>query len=146
MNPREFYNLAENLAASGSPAEVRTAVSRAYYASFHVGVEILSKMGFVIKRSALGHQDVYRRLCNIGNVEVRKLGSKLGDLQTKRNAADYDLDKKWVEGTKTLEGIMKNAREIIDNLERLCSGPNRDSIRNAIRDWESTARARPSSS
>ena len=40
MDPRAFHALAQKLASDPAPAECRTAVSRAYYATFNVGAEL----------------------------------------------------------------------------------------------------------
>ncbi|MFH0812226.1 MAG: hypothetical protein V2A69_05245, partial [Pseudomonadota bacterium] len=45
---REFQKLASELVKRNEPAEIRTAISRAYYATHNVGAEILTGMGFEI--------------------------------------------------------------------------------------------------
>ena len=59
MDPREFHRLAQRLASQGSPAECRTAVSRAYYSTFNVGAEMLRGLGFRIRKGAAAHGEVY---------------------------------------------------------------------------------------
>jgi len=40
MDPHDFHQLASQLATSPHAAELRTAISRAYYATYHVGVTL----------------------------------------------------------------------------------------------------------
>lgn len=49
MEPREFQILASELVSRNRPADIRTAISRAYYAVFNVGVEVLKEFGFTIR-------------------------------------------------------------------------------------------------
>ena len=136
MDPREFHSLASKLAGNGSPVEVRTAISRAYYAVYHVGAEILREMGFRINRSASGHADVRFRLSNSGDTEVIKIGAQLGDLQNKRNEADYDLSKPGAENRKTAQAIVAQAGRMIRILDNCCQGSKRAQIVQAIHSWE----------
>lgn len=55
MNPRDFHRLAARLMTDFSPAAARTAISRAYYASYNVAVETLTEMGFRVSRGPAGH-------------------------------------------------------------------------------------------
>lgn len=57
MNPREFYDLAGRLVKINSRAEIRSAISRAYYAAFHVGLEVLG--GMDPKWKTLNHDKPY---------------------------------------------------------------------------------------
>ena len=49
MNPREFLKVASELVAGATPAKIRTGISRAYYAAYNVGVEVLTEMGCTIE-------------------------------------------------------------------------------------------------
>ena len=93
MDPREFHRLAAQLVGGTSPAEFRTAVSRAYYAAYNVAVQILEEMGFRVSRGPAGHGEVQNRLSNCGDGEVIRVGSQLATLHSKRIQADYRLDR-----------------------------------------------------
>ena len=136
MDPREFQTLASTLVNGKTPAEIRTAISRAYYATHNVGVQILGEMGFRISEGPSGHGDVWNRLSNSGNSEVMKVGSQLSDLYTMRIHADYRLARKDVENQKTAQGLVKQANRMIKILDENCSGLKKTQIIKAIQDWE----------
>jgi uncharacterized protein (UPF0332 family) len=56
MNGRDFLPLATQLAGGTTEAEWRSAVSRAYYAAFHVARRLLSELGFTVPRADRAHQ------------------------------------------------------------------------------------------
>jgi len=136
MDPREFQTLASALANGKTPAEIRTAISRAYYATHNIGVEILEEMGFRISEGPSGHGDVWNRLSNSGNSEVMKVGSQLSGLYTMRIHADYRLARKDVENQKTAQGLVEQANRMIKILDENCSGLKKTQIIKAIQDWE----------
>lgn len=136
MDPREFLKLASVLVANAGPATIRTGINRAYYAAHNVGVELLTGMGFTIEKGPGGHGDVWMRLSNSGDIEVITAGSKLGDLQTKRNKADYRLDNKDVEDQKTAKALVEQARKIIQTLDGCRAGSKGAQVKKAILEWE----------
>src|SRR5438046_1576262 len=117
MDPREFQRLASQLVGGTSPAECRTAISRAYYATYNVAVEILKDMGFPISKGPTGHRDVQNQLSNSGDAEVMKVGSQLTDLHSRRIQADYRLDRTDVENIKTAHTLVEQARKMIQTLD-----------------------------
>jgi len=136
MNPREFQKLASALVAGKTPAAIRTAISRAYYATHNVGAEILKEMGFRISEGPSGHGDVWNRFSNSGNSEVMKVGSQLSDLYAMRIHADYRLNRTDVENQKTAQGFVEQANRMIKILDENCSGLEKNQIIKAIKDWE----------
>lgn len=90
MNWREFLQLATRLAAEATEADWRTAVSRAYYAAFHVARRLLSDLKFTVPRADRAHQYLVYRLCNSGEAVVEQAGRDLDTLRRLRNRADYD--------------------------------------------------------
>jgi uncharacterized protein (UPF0332 family) len=90
MTGRDFLPLAAQLAAGTTEAEWRTAVSRSYYACFHVGRRLLSDLGFVVPRADRAHQYLVFRLSNSGEATVEQRGRDLETLRRLRNRADYD--------------------------------------------------------
>jgi uncharacterized protein (UPF0332 family) len=135
MNPREFLKLASQLLVGGNPARIRSAISRAYYAAHHVGFDMLTQMGLRISTGPSRHQDVRMALNNSNDTEVIKAGSKLGDLQSKRNQADYRLNNVDVEDEKTAQALVEQAKGIIQTLDGCCGGPKSIDIKKAIQDW-----------
>jgi hypothetical protein len=136
MNPRDFCQLAERLVDGGSPAELRTAISCAYYTAYLVAVEILEGMAFRINKGPGGHGDVQHHLNNSGDVDLEHVSSQLGDLQSKRIRADYQLDRPDVENPKTAHAIVIQASQMIETLDRCCSGERRPQIIQGITDWK----------
>ncbi len=96
MEAREFHKLASALLADPKPAQIRTAISRAYYAIFNLAVQFLTGLGFGLPRNNK-HVAVQHRLQNCGDSEIARVGSQLTDLASKRVQADYDLGDKIIE-------------------------------------------------
>lgn len=137
MNPRDFYTLALELSKKDNPAHLRSAISRAYYAVYNTGFNLLkNNMGFPVPEGSAGHGDVKKRLNNGGNEELRKAASKMGDLHNLRIKADYNLNDRSVESCKTVEAWMKTAGEIITTLDYCETDPNRSQIIKAIQDYD----------
>jgi hypothetical protein len=135
MDPREFQELAESLANGVSPAEMRTAISRAYYSVYNVGLEMLKGMGFQISEGPSGHKDVEHWLSNCGNITVQKVGSQLAELRSRRIQADYRLDKREVEAPKTARVLVQQASRMIKVLDECGAGPEREDLIRGIREY-----------
>ena len=121
MDPNEFFNLALDLAqGSTSPAKKRTAVSRAYYASHHIGANVIQALGGRVGRGSSAHGNVFNSLCGCGVTEVEKLGEKIRSLHAWRRKADYDLSNTLVEKDSNVEQALRDATEIKNKLKQLC--------------------------
>jgi len=137
MDPREFQVLASELVGRNRAADIRSAISRAYYAVFNVGAEILAELGFRVSKGANAHGEVRHRLSNSGDLDVVKVGSQLGDLQSRRIQADYQLKQKDIENQKLAQAFVELAGKMIQTLDQCRSEPRRLQIINAIQEWES---------
>ncbi len=139
MEPRDFLDLAR-LLASGTPkaANLRTATSRAYYSAHHVGAEVLKTMGLKVSTGGSGHQDVWHRLQNSGDDDLKIAGSQLADLHSSRVKADYRLNDRRAENQANARAHIEQARKIVEAIERSCSGPKRQAILQAIKNWEAS--------
>jgi uncharacterized protein (UPF0332 family) len=93
MNPRDFLDVADALIEGSSEAEWRSAVSRAYYAAFHIARQLLRQCGFQVPEADQAHAYLWLRLSNCGHPDVQNAGHELKELRTARNWADYDLDR-----------------------------------------------------
>jgi uncharacterized protein (UPF0332 family) len=91
MNGRDFLGVARRLASGPEEADWRSAVSRAYYAAFHVGCELLAGLRFGVPQADRAHSFVYVRLNNCGDPAAVKAGATLFDLRRNRNRADYAI-------------------------------------------------------
>ena len=122
MNPRDFHDIARQLYLDGRPAALRSAISRAYYAAFNAGAEILRRAGFQISDGPGGHGEVRDCLSNSGDPEVEKAGYKLSNLHTQRLHADYKMDRSEIENKKrevfmmTMEQMANLFKEIYSEL------------------------------
>jgi uncharacterized protein (UPF0332 family) len=81
----ELLALASGLASGPSEAQKRAAISRAYYAAFHVVRKSLQIMAV----GEASHQVVWDRAKSDAREEVRLAGRSGARLKTKRVAADY---------------------------------------------------------
>jgi uncharacterized protein (UPF0332 family) len=90
FDPQGFLDLADSLVSAPSPneAELRSAVSRSYYALFLKARENLASSDKITpSRSATDHRTVITALKSSGGKE----GHVLDKLLTQRHRADYDL-------------------------------------------------------
>lgn len=78
MDFREFLTLAKVLLRGSTEAERRTAVSRAYYAAFHVARLLLDDLGFDVPRGDRAHAHLWLRLSNCGEIDVMNAGHWFG--------------------------------------------------------------------
>jgi uncharacterized protein (UPF0332 family) len=92
MDGRDFLRVARTLALSRDEADIRSAVSRAYYAAFHAARVLLKALGFVVPRADRAHEYLYRRLNNCGHGPAADAGRALHALRQLRNKADYDVE------------------------------------------------------
>jgi uncharacterized protein (UPF0332 family) len=115
MNGRDFLSVADDLAAGLTEAEWRSAVSRAYYAAFHVARDLLSQCGFDVPRVEAAHAYLWLRLTNAGHPDVQYAGLDLRHLRIARNRADYDLDLPFTQASAFAQA--QTAADIIQLLE-----------------------------
>src|SRR5437879_6346925 len=83
MDPRDFAGLASRLPAAETPtsAELRTAVSRAYYAAFNVAIDLLAKLGIKAPASWEGHKLVAVALRHCGDGMLTTISHEIDDLR-----------------------------------------------------------------
>jgi uncharacterized protein (UPF0332 family) len=99
MNPRDYADLAAQLANQETPsaADLRTAVSRAYYAAFNVVVALLESMKVKPPADWGGHKVVAEAMRHSDDRKLREVAWELDDLRKARWAADYDMEDDGVE-------------------------------------------------
>jgi uncharacterized protein (UPF0332 family) len=96
MNPDEFLELAGEWCIGTREGEWRTAMSRAYFAVFHVARQLLQQGGFVVPDGDQAHAYLWLRLSNSGHPDVNRGGNDLNNMRRLRNWADYDLDRPFL--------------------------------------------------
>lgn len=110
-----FLDLAEELAAlPANEAAARTAISRAYYATFHAGRAYLDRSNVLINRSRQTHVQVQVAL-QMRNTEI---GQIVAVLHTWRKQADYDSPN-IPDFDEMAQSAVALARETIAAIERL---------------------------
>ena len=129
----EFLKLAERYATDQSEADWRSAVSRAYYAAFHVARDFMTSLGFVTPRAELAHAFLWRRLGNCGLPSLSSAGSRLNQLRGERNRADYDLNSDLAK--KDAQAAVKSAAMVIATLQAV-SPDDRRLITEAMKTYE----------
>jgi len=134
MDFRSFLPLAKTLANGATEAEWRSAVSRAYYAAFHVARQLLASLGCRVPRVDRAHPYLWLRLSNAGDTAVMQAGRRLGDLRSDRNWADYDEHVAFPQAT-ALDDVDR-AELIINALDAAAVEPVRSQIIAAMRDYE----------
>ena len=118
-------------------AEIRSAVSRAYYAAFHVAAETLGEWGFPISRGPSGHGDVRNHLGNGGDGEIQRVASQLNDVHAARIRADYHLQDSRAEDQNGAKLTVDAAKRIIAAVDACRSQPSRiEAVVQAIKNWK----------
>ncbi|MGH7171729.1 MAG: HEPN domain-containing protein [Gemmataceae bacterium] len=134
MDFRDFLNLANTLVNGAREGEWRTAISRAYYAAFHVARELLVDLNFRVPHADRAHGYLWLRLANAGHVDVQEAGNRLNALRRERNRADYDAH------VSVNQSITRNhvqrAEEIIQALDAAAIEPVRTQITDAMKIYE----------
>jgi uncharacterized protein (UPF0332 family) len=134
MDFREYLTPAATLAAGTTRAEWRTAVSRAYYAAFHVARDLLISLGFRAPQGDRAHGYLWLRLANAGVGAVQAAGNYLNLLRRERNRADYDGHVAVSQAMAANE--VQNARDIIQALDAAAVEPVRTQITDAMKVYE----------
>jgi hypothetical protein len=137
MEPKAFLALAD-LLVLGTPkaANLRTATSRAYYATHHVGARVLKQLNLTVPRGPQAHQEVADLLQNSGDKDIQAIGTGLQDLYGARRRADYELENQRPEQLQTVRGHVAQARQMISSLETCLAEPKRSTVGAAIRLWD----------
>ena len=134
MDGRDFLTLAQQLASATTEAAWRSAISRAYYAAFHVAKHLLEDLRFAVPRADLAHAYIWMRLCNCGDPQVESAGMRLNDLRRERNWADYDLMRPMRQGV--IQQRLPIAVSIIQVFETAAVEPTRTAITDAMKIYE----------
>ena len=136
MDPRDFLTAARVLAATDGPAFRRTAISRAYYAVYHVAFDLLRVLGFAIPREHRGHEDVRAHLAQSRIDRVVQVGAQLDALQALRVKADYRLRDPQPEDSAVAAIWLVRAERMIAVLDAVAADDAaRARMTSAIRAW-----------
>jgi len=133
MNARDFLRLAQDLLSQPTEAAWRSAVSRAYYAAFHVAREPFDVLGFVVPKAERAHAYLWLRLSNCADADVQLAGRELNDLRGDRNQADYDFKRPLPQAVAA--GQVRAAEKVIEALDTSSLEPKRAVIVEAIKTY-----------
>ncbi len=134
MTGRDFLTVAKQLAAGGTEAEWRSAISRAYYAAFHVARELLEDLRFTVPHADRAHAYLSRRLANCGQARTQQGGAGLNALRGVRTQADYDLHRPVTAQLAALH--VQIAEQIAQSLQDALQEPVRSQVTIAMRSYE----------
>jgi uncharacterized protein (UPF0332 family) len=141
MNGNEFVSLAIKLSNSQHEAELRTAVSRAYYGAFHSARELIVDCGIAFPRKDLLGSDIHRKvrfcLANAGHPDAISIANNLDSLRRQRNLADYDLatGKFTALHVRQVRTTLDIAIEIVDALQRCRTADTFSQFRQSVRGY-----------
>jgi uncharacterized protein (UPF0332 family) len=134
MTGREFLTVAQQLAGTSTEAQWRSAISRAYYAAFHVARELLEDLRFVVPRADRAHTYLSRRLANCGHTQAQQAGTNLNALRGDRNQADYDLHRSVTAELAALH--VRLTEQIVRFLDAASQEPVRSQVTDAMKVYE----------
>ena len=121
----------------GAP-ECRSAISRAYYATFLVAAAYLDRIGFAVQNSPSAHAAVQFALNNSGDTALRGVGTDLERLHGERRRADYAMKDRNPETREYAEEAVRLAASAIARLDdvRDSAAPERTgAIAVAVSQW-----------
>ena len=110
MNPLDFLDLAEKLEFSNSEAEIRTAISRAYYAVYNY-----IKADLVGLDEYLQHDILINCITETKIERFEYLGKDIRDLMAARRRADYKIGVSF--SNKTCETIINKSQNVIKEFD-----------------------------
>ncbi|HGE70931.1 TPA: HEPN domain-containing protein [Candidatus Poribacteria bacterium] len=134
MQPIEFLNLAHKLIDSADEAELRTAISRAYYYVYHS-----IKNDLVGSDTNLTH-DVMINCIQEANIngnkvaEFEELGQTIRDLKTDRIFADYKINKSLSQ--ETCHTMIKRCETAVEDFKECKRLGIIDAARNYLRQYK----------
>jgi uncharacterized protein (UPF0332 family) len=135
MNPRAFLDVAFEMLDGANEEHWRSAVSRAYYAAFHVARQLLVRCGFVVPQAQRAHAYLAMRLMNSGHPDLDEAGRGLDELRKARLRADYSME--VAVGHAWAQDQVSRALDVLRLLdEALAHAPTRERIMQAMRDYE----------
>lgn len=117
MDAHDFLDVARELAQGTTAAHRRSAISRAYYAVYHVAFELLHALGFRLPRDHRGHELVWQYLFSSGVDPTIHAGAQLRRLQSLRVTADYQLRDPHPEAAAVVAHWIARAEQLIRVLD-----------------------------
>lgn len=127
MDPVDFIALAIRLSSSANEADLRSAVSRAYYGAFHLARSFLSDCGLRFSAKEMYGAEIHNKvrycLSESGSADVRFVSRELRTLRRHRNRADYDLESGEFRSPRAVIAMVRVAPQIADAIQRCRAEP-----------------------
>jgi uncharacterized protein (UPF0332 family) len=120
MDPRAFNQVAIDIIVRRpptGPAAYRSAISRAYYAAFHVAADALAGIGHSPGSGDGSHKKVVIYLQQSGDEGLDSAAKTIDQMRTMRNHADYDMKNLDVEELSNVRRTAEMAQQAIDHLD-----------------------------
>jgi hypothetical protein len=95
-------------------------------------VGLLSSLKIHIAKGPGGHGELRARLLNSGDEELIDLGSKLGDLHSRRISADYRLAADDIEEMTLVVSAVHKTAALLKVVAESCTEPRRGQIAKAL--------------
>jgi uncharacterized protein (UPF0332 family) len=138
MSPNEFITVATQFLAGDGEGRWRSAVSRAYYGAFHVGRELLSACGVVIRIDTVAHRNVRWCFANSGERSLENAAKLLDTLREARNDADYELSSTQFNARANAKAEVERAIEIVTLLAQYDAAEVKSGVAPRIRAYATT--------
>jgi uncharacterized protein (UPF0332 family) len=121
MDSAEFLDVAKFLVEldNPSPAECRTAISRAYYGVFNVIKDLLIELRVPLEKQKDSHKEVLDIVVQSGDATLKQVCDSLGHIKTKRKDADYDMKVRDVETRAVASRELCLARDLIRKIQKV---------------------------
>lgn len=95
-------------------AAYRCAISRSYYAAFHIALDYaMDKFGYRPERAGADHGELRDFMNHHGDAQSGRIAEKLTRLRNWRNQSDYDAPAYTI-NQNTAENAIREAQEIVD--------------------------------
>jgi uncharacterized protein (UPF0332 family) len=118
MTGRDFIACATRLAQQKAEADLRSAVSRAYYGAFHESRDLLRDCGVHLPKTEQVHIKIVYCLQDCGDEVAEDTGQILESLRGQRKAADYDLDDSQFTSERKAVSEVARAKYVLKQLEQ----------------------------
>lgn len=137
MNPLDFISLAIRLSNSEKEADLRSAVSRAYYGAFHFSRLTLVECGIRFPPKEIYGAEIHTKVRYCFNAAGQQgyvaAARKLRALRNERNEADYSLDSRRFTNAATVAAIVNEARATVDDIQQCGVDPDFIQVRERLR-------------
>lgn len=135
MNGFDFLDLAVRLSASHKEADLRSAVSRAYYGVYHLAIAFVEDAGVALPAAAEAHEKLVWLLNAGETLRAIDASRMLASLRKERNRADYDLSVTKYRESPNVRTQLIAAQEIVAALAACGVEPVRSEVHANIRSF-----------